>query len=1161
MLHELLFVLLGYPGDVFVPSPPTGSTTFAIPHNFPLLHPTERECLNRLGQLGWTYLQIHQFIASVKDLKLPTTPRHGSQPHGAYIQALVTCIERTLNEYRADILAMEQRILSRDDDAGSDIVPLALITANLSRWELLLPALHRFVQLLQRHPAKYHGCRLFDLLMDQSRTGVLEFRAEIEKMMAQLHNVLYRQLTAWMVYGQWVDPDSEFFIVPYSADDRPSTATAWNRLYVIDYSRIPSHLSHALAESILFVGKAIATVNEMDKLPMSIARHDSDSLLPFASSRRSFQHLQQMHKIRIPLDMKKRHLQLLLSLHSSSTHCASSPWIRYPQQLQAIVSQVRKSTAEWLFTQVLIGDHGLHRYLASFRHVFLLKYGDLASNFIDECALWRRKSLQKGGVGSDKAASASATAKPPSHPSKTAVIFRYQELNALLSKASIGTDAEDQLQGYKLLLQEDQTRQYPFADLLLVDLRMVLTFDLEWPIDLFLSKSDLKNYSHLWSFLISLKNTQMSLNNLYKLLRCHQDDAGAISKTSSEYYERVVWRTRAAMLFWVDTVWNHVQSQVIDVHYQQLISSTSTCSDSSTTTTATATATATTPSSAMPAKKKTWQPKAKLDFEEIQAAHQHFLHNTMRGCLLVSSDCIATMHHILKTCLLFCDLMERISQDGQWRTNKRRKTTAKTAAEIVNQWTKPTTAVSWMEDVVSLQEKFNEYTDAFFVLASSLPPDVKASGQLDVLLMQLDYNKWFSNNTTSVKDKQQTENSLSEAEKFLESLNLPDAQTQEIDEQETKTDPNDIMSFLDEISNYPTEDDAATDTNKKDTKPAETAPSVTNTTTTTAAAVAEQPPAQEQQKPQAQAQEQEGGWKSWGNSFWSQASAAVKTTTEQINRSVASDSATKLLESRVKTLQNLVNKENIEKLGTGLKNLTTTLLETVAPPISEHELVEVWLAYDMVGYTGLEALVYRAFARVMEHTESGQVVVRNPNSDDTANKDDMDPAHRDLNMCDSAIDGTKLAKANIDHLIKQHFVPDEKNKQGETYNPQSGAVPVIHCPVFMAIQPVKMTMAPIDEEDTEQHQLGFIILMVDPTHHLKFKTYSQSLPLSWLDIPYEENEWVEDKMVDIIRMSVTSIAQDYVWTRMSGNATTTTTTTTTAPAAPTAVDSDQVQEV
>lgn len=184
----------------------------------------------------------------------------------------------------------------------------------------------------------------------------------------------------------------------------------------------------------------------------------------------------------------------------------------------------------------------------------------------------------------------------------------------------------------------------------------------------------------------------------------------------------------------------------------------------------------------------------------------------------------------------------------------------------------------------------------------------------------------------------------------------------------------------------------------------------------------------------------------------------------------------------------------------------------------------------MVGYTGLEALVYRAFARVMEHTETGQVIVRNPDSDD---KKATDPSHRDLNMCDSLVDGTKLAKANIDHLIKQHYKPESSEKK-ESYNPQSGAVPVINCPVFMAIQPVKMVVVPIDEEDIETHQLSFILLMFDPTHNLKFKTYSQSLSLSWLDIPYEENEWVEDKMVDIIRMSVTSIAQDYVWTRMSG---------------------------
>jgi hypothetical protein len=160
-------------------------------------------------------------------------------------------------------------------------------------------------------------------------------------------------------------------------------------------------------------------------------------------------------------------------------------------------------------------------------------------------------------------------------------------------------------------------------------------------------------------------------------------------------------------------------------------------------------------------------------------------------------------------------------------------------------------------------------------------------------------------------DKIENKSSLSEAEKFLESLNLPDSQNHETDENVGggPTDPNDIMSFLDEISNYPTEEPTIEKDANKNPQQA------INTIATSSSTNSES----KEQKTDAltpQEQDNDNGWKTWGNSFWNQASAAVKTTTDQINRSVGSDSASKLLESRVKTLQNLVNKENIEKLGT-----------------------------------------------------------------------------------------------------------------------------------------------------------------------------------------------------------------------------------------------------
>ncbi|KAI9025017.1 gamma-tubulin complex component protein [Phycomyces nitens] len=761
MLHELLFVLSGYPGDVFIPYPSQNPSTFAIPPEFPLLHPTERESLNRLAQLGFLFAQLTQFVASVKDLK---QPKIRQKPCGAYLQAVVTTLEGILNNYRQEIIVMEQRILNKDDEAGDNVVPIALLTSNLGRWELLLPALWKFVLILKDDPVRYHGCCLFDLLMDQARTGMTELREAMEKMIMRLHDVLYRQLTAWMVYGQWVDPDEEFFItrapqITNEDDDLGAHATGWQRDYSLAVDRIPAHLSQSLAESILFVGKAIATVNSMGSGQLD--QRSTSSML-----------INKRQKIPIPEEMKKRHIQLLLSLHSSSTNKKPhfSPWIVFPQQLQRVVQQIRRSTAEWLFSQVLVGEHGLQRYLESFRQIFLLGYGDLGMNLVDECTLWRQRSISSFSTSVSRPQPFAKHARDedeerpvePKPLSKTAIIFRHQELNALLAKATVGTEAEDNLKGYSLewveKTKDGRNTSYQFADLLLVNGRCVLVYEMEWPIDLFLSQTDLAHYSELWSFLMGLKNVQMTLGGLWKTLR-----SGKVEKdkkplllsedatdVEGEYRERVVWRLRFSMLFWVDTLWNHVQvdkriklarfdtnhdpkSNVINARYQRLVT--------------------TIAPSFQPKDEKEapdqavfGQPTA-LDFEEIQTAHEEYLRDIMRGSLLLSKSCADTMHAILKLCLDFCELVERISDDGVWQTTKRRRTT-KTAAEIVDEWTrnsgKPMPRYAWMDQIDAIETNFSSLTKRFFGIVSNQQQDIKTSGHLDLLLMQLDYGKYYS---------------------------------------------------------------------------------------------------------------------------------------------------------------------------------------------------------------------------------------------------------------------------------------------------------------------------------------------------------------------------------------------------------------------------------
>ena len=135
-----------------------------------------------------------------------------------------------------------------------------------------------------------------------------------------------------------------------------------------------------------------------------------------------------------------------------------------------------------------------------------------------------------------------------------------------------------------------------------------------------------------------------------------------------------------------------------------------------------------------------------------------------------------------------------------------------------------------------------------------------------------------------------------------------------------------------------------------------------------------------------------GGW-GWG-SVWSTATSVVQqaktVVDEQVKNLPKNDQARKWGEGVLeyaKTAQ-------LDKLGghrvvllspnlnlhvcgigqdfkrVGLLTLTD-ILNVVAPPISEHEVIQVWLSHDMKGYEGVESLVYRALARVrVDHTFS-----------------------------------------------------------------------------------------------------------------------------------------------------------------------------------------------
>jgi hypothetical protein len=92
-------------------------------------------------------------------------------------------------------------------------------------------------------------------------------------------------------------------------------------------------------------------------------------------------------------------------------------------------------------------------------------------------------------------------------------------------------------------------------------------------------------------------------------------------------------------------------------------------------------------------------------------------------------------------------------------------------------------------------------------------------------------------------------------------------------------------------------------------------------------------------------------------------------------------------------------------------------------------------------------------------------------------------------------------------------------------------------PIFLHLQPVLAPLAipeppillssanPATTSEPAKH-LYFIMSLHDPVHSLRFTTVSQPSPKDWLEVEYEQSEWVEERLVDVLRVGVEVLAQD-----------------------------------
>lgn len=190
----------------------------------------------------------------------------------------------------------------------------------------------------------------------------------------------------------------------------------------------------------------------------------------------------------------------------------------------------------------------------------------------------------------------------------------------------------------------------------------------------------------------------------------------------------------------------------------------------------------------------------------------------------------------------------------------------------------------------------------------------------------------------------------------------------------------------------------------------------------------------------------------WGSSFWSSAATAIQSAqkiadegykrvktegVQGVTEQLGGVDLGRLRKGAEERLGGIVKGVDLEKLrestprrvlmaGHDLMTTTSstlnTILNTVAPPISAHETLELWLSHPMVGYAGVEGVVYRAWTRILEQTESGElIVVWSPHPTEKDGEEG-----RSINPVDGFQQGWETALVEIEGVKRR----EEKDPQG-----------------------------------------------------------------------------------------------------------------------------------
>ncbi|PHH77445.1 hypothetical protein CDD82_3498 [Ophiocordyceps australis] len=508
MLHEILLSLSGHASPL-LQSADTDSHTDA--HPLAAATPSERQLLATVARLANVHTQVMALTAQI------------STSHPSPIcKAVATGIKSLhLAAFQHKILQVEETILKGDANlvGAYNIVPLTAIVGEFKPWTRKMNWLLEIVGFVTatQKGSTCHGPRLMDRLRDETRSGYQDIAEMALSLLRVAETAWLKQVSAWVLYGRLpgADAAADFFVQKTADED-----------FVCIAERVPSFVTSSTAWSMLFIGKSLNHIGVLRTSSFQLGHVES-----------IYDRARQISSLDLPLSAANftRTMTLIRRSLSETTLQKALPLIRIVQVIDLLREFFLLGRGE--FAMVLTNE-AEEQMRGQWPRTTSLAHEESKVDKVTVNDSQVAAALKKTWVALASMQGQDADEDEQLEQARTMLTLSLEKSNSL-PPLTAGRGLSTEAVG---LLESS-----PFSNLLF-SVPVALGLKISSPLDMIISPSDLRLYSCMNSYLVSLRRAHIRLTDLWKMTSLRRHYVAPIGAGEDAVAQRRRWSTRSSMM-------------------------------------------------------------------------------------------------------------------------------------------------------------------------------------------------------------------------------------------------------------------------------------------------------------------------------------------------------------------------------------------------------------------------------------------------------------------------------------------------------------------------------------------------------------------------------------------------------------------------------------